>query len=72
MIRFTITDDFSGIDTYNLTINGKWVLAEYDAKNKLLTYTADASHFNKGNNAMILTLTDKLNNQKVFSATVLF
>ncbi len=72
LIRFTISDEFSGIDTYRLTINGVWVLAEYDAKNKLLTYTAEAVHFTKGKNTLVLTVTDKMKNQSVFGATVLY
>jgi hypothetical protein len=72
MIRFAITDDLSGIDNYALTVNGKWVLAEYDAKNNLLTYTADASHFSKGNNTVVLKVMDKLKNQREFSTTVSF
>jgi len=72
LIRFTITDDFSGIDTYNLTINGKWVLAEYDAKSDRLTYTAEATHFSKGSNTLALTVTDKLKNQQVYSTVVVY
>jgi hypothetical protein len=72
LIKFNITDDFSGINTYTLTINGKWVLAEYDAKNDSLVYTAEAIHFNKGNNTVLLTVTDKLMNQEVYTTTVLF
>jgi murein DD-endopeptidase MepM/ murein hydrolase activator NlpD len=72
MIRFTINDEFSGIDTYHLTINGKWVLAEYDAKNDMIIYTAEAAHFTKGSNTLVLAITDKLNNRKVFRTTVLF
>lgn len=38
---FRITDDLSGIQSYNVFLQGKWVLAEYDAKNQLLTYRKD-------------------------------
>jgi hypothetical protein len=72
LIKFVITDYLSGIYTYALTINSRWVLAEYDAKNNLLTYTANASHFNKGNNTLVLKVMDKLRNQQVFSTTVSF
>ncbi len=40
-LRFKITDNFSGISSYKLSINGKWVLAEYDAKNDILEYFFD-------------------------------
>lgn len=38
---FKISDELSGISQYELYINGKWVLSEYDAKNQLLTYHFD-------------------------------
>lgn len=41
-ISFKITDALSGIGTYFLYLNDKWVLAEYDAKSDLLTYYFDA------------------------------
>ena len=40
-MRFTITDNFSGISSYNGWINGEWALFEYDAKNNLLYYNFD-------------------------------
>jgi hypothetical protein len=42
-LRIIISDNLSGIAEYRLTINGKWVLADYDAKNDLLTYEFDAT-----------------------------
>ncbi|HWY13235.1 MAG TPA: hypothetical protein VN026_18025, partial [Bacteroidia bacterium] len=41
-ISFVMIDLLSGIDKYNLFINDKWVLAEYDGKTDLLTYWFDA------------------------------
>ncbi len=41
-ISLIITDNLSGIDKYNVFVNGKWVLAEYDAKSDMLTYFFDA------------------------------
>ncbi len=35
-IKFTISDDFSGILSYRGEIDGKWVLFEWDPKNRLL------------------------------------
>ena len=40
-IRFKISDNLSGIEKYNGTIDGKWVLFEYDAKREMLTYNFD-------------------------------
>lgn len=72
LVSFTISDDFSGIEKYDLTINGKWVLAEYDAKNKLLIYKADPAHFNTGKNNLLLTVADNLNNIAVYKSTLLY
>jgi hypothetical protein len=72
MIKFTITDNLSGIDTYTLRINGKWVLAGYDAKNDLLIYSADPAHLKQGNNKVEVTVTDKLKNQRTFLTTILY
>ncbi len=41
-LTFVMTDNLSGINKYNLYINDKWVLAEYDGKSDLLTYWFDA------------------------------
>jgi len=32
----TIRDEFSGIQSYGMYVDGEWILAEYDAKNNLL------------------------------------
>ncbi len=40
-LSFTIVDRLSGIGKYKLFLNEKWVLAEFDLKNNLLTYDFD-------------------------------
>jgi hypothetical protein len=42
-IRFIISDDLSGIHRYRGELDGKWILMEYDQKNRLLKYTWDAT-----------------------------
>ena len=42
-IGIIATDDLSGIKKYRATIDGKWVLCEYEAKQDLLFYTFDSS-----------------------------
>ena len=37
-LKVQISDDFSGIKSYNGSINGEWVLFEYEPKKGLLTY----------------------------------
>jgi murein DD-endopeptidase MepM/ murein hydrolase activator NlpD len=60
-LSFKITDDFSGILSYRMLINGKWVLAEYDAKNDLIHYVFDENTPNE-KLTIELYVTDKKNN----------
>ncbi|MCK9400489.1 MAG: M23 family metallopeptidase [Bacteroidales bacterium] len=66
-IKFIISDEMSGISTYRGTLNGKWVLMEYDAKNDLLFYTIDEQLL-KGENNMKLEVVDMKNNRKIYQA----
>jgi len=70
-ISFKISDNCSGIGTYNLSVNGAWVLAEYDAKNDLLTYKVDSNHFSSGKNVVELVVTDKINNKSTYNAVLI-
>lgn len=63
-IQIQISDNLSGIKTYRGTLNGAWILMDYDAKNKLLTYKRDAMLI-PGENHMILTITDGVGNTTV-------
>ncbi|MBI9052549.1 MAG: M23 family metallopeptidase [Bacteroidales bacterium] len=46
-INFSISDDLSGIKSYNGYIDNKWALFEYDLKNDLLSYTIDEERIKK-------------------------
>ena len=47
-LRFTISDELSGIDKYEGYIDNHWALFEYDPKNDLLYYSFDEQHISKG------------------------
>ena len=69
-IRFKIDDDLAGIDTYEGTIDGKWVLFEYDLKNKLIYYTFDKKRFEMNkHHILVLTVTDNKGNSSEYEAT---
>jgi hypothetical protein len=68
-LSFIITDNFSGIDSYNATINGKWALMDYDAKNDLLTYNYD-NLLKPGKNSFRLTVTDEKGNKAIYFKTI--
>jgi hypothetical protein len=44
-IQFKVSDNLSGIEKFRGSIDGNWVLFEYDLKNNLLSYTFDKKRF---------------------------
>lgn len=66
-IRVRITDNLSGIQSYNAYINGQWILMEYDAKNNLLSYDFD-DRCPKGSNQFALKVVDKRGNIQEYQA----
>jgi hypothetical protein len=66
-IRFKVTDDLSGVSTYRGTIDGKWIMFEYDLKNNLLSYAFDKKRFNFGkDHQLILEVTDFKGNKSTY------
>lgn len=62
-IRIRITDDLSGIKSWDPEIDGRWALFEYDQKNDLLTYKFDEKRINKGTkHNLSLKVTDNKDN----------
>lgn len=68
-VRFTITDERSGIKAYRGTLNGKWILMDYDAKNNLLVYTLD-DRLKTGENQFELVVTDGKDNRTVYKTVM--
>jgi hypothetical protein len=66
-IRLRIGDNLSGVKTYNGTIDGKWVLMEWDYKTKILSYTFTAD-IAAGRHTFELTVTDSKDNSSRFTA----
>jgi len=60
-LNVRISDDLSGIDSYIGSINGEWILLEYDAKNNLLTYFPDEM-LSTGENLLHIRVTDNVGN----------
>ncbi|MBQ3843575.1 MAG: M23 family metallopeptidase [Bacteroidales bacterium] len=61
-LKINIKDNESGIDKYDIYLNGKWVIGAYDAKNNLLYYDVD-EHLKKGSNKMEIVVTDCVDNE---------
>jgi len=67
-LRFTVSDNFSGIKVYKGEVNGQWVLVEWDPKNKLMIYRYD-NIAQPGKNNFKLTLEDDKGNTSTYSTT---
>ncbi len=65
-ITFKISDNLSGIKSYNAYIDGNWVLMEYDAKSARLRYRFDG-RVGRGNHSMKLVVVDGRGNEAVWS-----
>lgn len=71
-VYIKIEDNLSGIASYKMTLNGKWILTDYDAKNDLLTYLFDEkTAFNEKQEAVI-TVIDRKGNMQVLKKNLAF
>ncbi|MCX6325437.1 MAG: M23 family metallopeptidase [Bacteroidia bacterium] len=62
-IKIMITDDFSGIKSYEPSIDGKWALFEYDQNNNFLIYRFDEQRIIRGTkHSLSLKVTDNSDN----------
>ena len=68
-LRVEIDDEETGILKYAMYINNVWVLADYDAKNKLLVYQID-HHLKSGKNNLKVVVTDMVGNESVYTAVI--
>jgi hypothetical protein len=69
-IRIKMTDNLSGIATYNGWIDGHWALFEYDAKRSLLIYDFDNAKLTKNaKHNLLLKVTDAKGNEAQYEAT---
>lgn len=67
-LRIKIVDQLSGISSYRATINGKFILMEYDYKTDMLTYDfADGINTETEHNLRLIVL-DNVGNSATFEA----
>lgn len=66
---FKISDNLSGIKSYRGTLNGKWILMDFDAKSSLLVYAFD-DRIRPGKNSLRLVVRDAVGNEAVYQATL--
>mgnify|MGYP002855344850 CR=1 FL=1 len=60
-LKVKITDDMTGIESYDMYANDAWILGKYDAKNNLLYHEID-SHVKKGRNCIKVVVKDGVGN----------
>ena len=65
-LKVKIDDEYSGISNYRATINGKWILMEYDYKTKTLTHDFNDSVITDTKNNLKVIVTDNVGNNSTF------
>ncbi len=65
-LKVKIDDKISGISNYRATVNGKWVLMEYDYKTKTLTHDFNDGCITETKNNLKIIVTDNVGNSSTF------
>ena len=68
-LKIRIEDDLSGISSYRATINGKFILMEYNYKKDVLVYNFDDGIIEETDNNLKLIVVDNVGNSATFEAT---
>lgn len=68
-LKVKISDTISGINNYTATINGNWILMEYDSKTNILTYDFKDGISNSTENNLKIIVTDNVGNSSKFEST---
>jgi hypothetical protein len=68
-IKLRISDDLSGIKSYRATVNGKFILMEYEYKNNSLTHNFSDGVLTETENKLKLIVTDNVGNSATYEAT---
>lgn len=67
-LKIKITDDLSGINSYRATVNGKFILMEYEYKNNTLTHYFSDNVVTNTENDLKLIVTDNVGNVSTYTA----
>jgi len=68
-LKVKIKDELSGISTYKASIDGKWILMEWDLKKGLLVYDFNDLKLTGSQHILKVSVTDNAHNTKTYSAT---
>lgn len=67
-LKLRISDDISGIKSYRATVNGKFILMEYEYKNKTLTHDFVDGVVTETENNLRVIVTDNVGNSTTYDA----
>lgn len=65
-LKIKIDDEGSGVSNYRATVNGKWILMEYDYKTKTLTHDFNDGTVTETKNKLKVIVTDNVGNNSTF------
>ena len=68
-LEVKIEDELTGISKYRATVNGKWILMEYDYKTNTLTHDFNDNVVKDTKNELKIIVTDNVGNSSTFEAT---
>jgi hypothetical protein len=68
-LKVKIEDKLSGISKYRATVNGKWILMEYDYKTDMLVHDFNDNVVTDTKNNLKIIVTDNVGNSSTFEAT---
>ncbi|WP_281228256.1 M23 family metallopeptidase [Flavobacterium aquiphilum] len=71
LLQVSISDNMSGIKSYNGYLNGKWILMEYDNKTGVLTHDFSDGIVAEGENQLKLVVVDNVGNSSTFETRFL-
>lgn len=61
-----VQDDLTGVEQWSATLDGQWVLMEYEPKAKTLRHTFDAHSKDTGDRTFVLEVTDERGNRSTY------
>jgi murein DD-endopeptidase MepM/ murein hydrolase activator NlpD len=71
LLQVSISDNMSGIKSYNGCLNGKWILLEYDNKTGVLTHDFSDGIVAEGENQLKVVVVDNVGNSAIFETRFL-
>lgn len=72
IISFSVGDNLSGIKTYKMYVDGKWVLSHYNVKKDKISLYLNEEGVAKGEHELEFVLTDERNNESRFKTKFVY